>query len=317
MGDAITLVTYTYEVGSALVKRCQLVKQCHSESARIAMRTLRVLAQLDKAAASFSSPELDASLVELKDVLERAQDLVAKCQKVKGVSAKLGALVKANTLKGELVRVEADLDRVANDLQLPILTDIRRAVESIGERELEAGGGEGGTCAEELEQTVRAAIRKELETSAGGPDGRLVKEIIGEKLSQAYAGETPEPVPETPEPVGTGVLRCSGHGEECALRTVKKPVRSRSTIPVVLQNIICRSSVHVLLFAVYFLHGYFLAGPGVSFCVAFSSPENEHGKVRAARISHEEGTCVLGEARDAVVFMGKQTPCLHANEIEQ
>lgn len=232
--DAISLVAYTYEVGSALVERCQFVKRCHTESARIALRTLRVLAQLDKAATISSSPELDASLVDLRDVLEQAQDLVAKCHKVKGISAALGALVRANTLKGELIRVERDLDRIANDLQLPILTDIRRAVESLSEREHEAGGREGGIDAEVLEQTVRDTIRKELIASIGA-GGRSVEEVINGQLSQVYAAEQPAAPPadradpSPVEPVGAGGLRCSGHGEECALRTTKKPVRSRSS----------------------------------------------------------------------------------------
>ncbi|CAN0421943.1 unnamed protein product, partial [Hapterophycus canaliculatus] len=162
--DAITLVAYTFEIGSAVVERCEFVKQCHSESSRIAVRTLRVLGCLEDASRQFSNKvEFEASLMELKKALEEARDLVTRCQKTKGVSAKIGAFMRANTLKEGLIRVESDLQRVAADMQLPMLTDIRRAVECISERERETSGDVDGTLdAEMLEQAVRDAIRKEL-----------------------------------------------------------------------------------------------------------------------------------------------------------
>lgn len=236
--DAITLVAYTFEIGSAVVERCELVKQCHSESSRIAVRTLRVLACLEDASKQFSSRvEFETSLMELKKALEEARDLVTRCQKAKGVSAKIGALMRANTLKEGLVRVESDLQRVAADMQLPMLTDIRRAVECISERESEtSGGADGGIDAEMLEQAVRDAVRKELNATTTVPGnsgedrggGRMVDEIIRDNLSKLYEAEAAvaadEGAPSSTETVGERPLLCTGHKEECALRTVKKGV---------------------------------------------------------------------------------------------
>ncbi|CAM9224425.1 unnamed protein product [Ectocarpus fasciculatus] len=227
--DAITLVAYTFEIGSALVERCELVKQCHAESSRIAVRTLRVLASLENATHQFSGGvEFEASLTELKRALEEARDLVSRCQKARGVGAKIGALLRANTLKEGLVRVEGDLERVAADLQIPMLADIRKAVECvnecINERESESAAGPSGVDAEMLEQAVRAAIRKELCNTS---QGRAVDEIIKDNLSKLYEAEAAvaedqQGYSSPPDTAGGRPLLCSGHGEECALRTTKK-----------------------------------------------------------------------------------------------
>ncbi|CAM9865547.1 unnamed protein product [Ectocarpus sp. 6 AP-2014] len=223
--DAITLVAYTFEVGSSLLERCELVKQCHTESGRIAVRTARVLGALQKASNEFSCRmEFEASLRELKRVLEEARDLVSRCQKARGVGAKIGALMGANSLKAGLVRVEGDLDRAAADLQIPMLTDIRRAVQCINERESEAAASPSGIDAEMLEQAVRDAIRKELCNTS---QGRAVDDIIKDNLSKLYEAEAAVAADQqgySPPPDGAGgrPLLCSGHGEECALRTTKK-----------------------------------------------------------------------------------------------
>lgn len=235
--DALTLVAYTFEIGSAVVERCELVKQCHTESSRIAVRTLRVLGCLEDASKQFSNNnvEFEASLVELKKILEEARDLVTRCQKAKGVTAKIGALMRTNTLKQGLVRVESNLERVATDMQLPMLTDIRRAVECINERESEVfKSNDGGVDAEMLEQAVRDAIRKELTAPApskseSGGSAKMVDEIIKENLSRLYEAEAAVAADHESsgptEDVGGGPLLCPGHKEECALRTTKKAVR--------------------------------------------------------------------------------------------
>lgn len=225
--DAITLVAYTFEIGSALVERCELVKQCHTESTRIAVRTLSVLASLESASNEFSGRvEFEASLTELKRALEEARDLVSRCQKARSVVAKIGALMRANTLKKELVRVEGDLERVAADLQIPMLADIRKAVRYINERESEAAAAPSGVDAEMLEQAVRDAIRKELYNTS---QGRAVDETIKDNLSKLYEAEAAVAEDQQwysspPDAAGGRPLLCPGHGEECALRTTKKEV---------------------------------------------------------------------------------------------
>lgn len=227
--DAFTLVGYTYELGSSLVERCELVKQCRAESSRIAVRTLRVLGHLEGASKEFSgSVEFDASLVELKQALEQARELVARCQKSKSVSAKIGALIRANTLKQELTSVDSDLSRIAGDLQVPMLTDIRRALERITEQEKKSeAAGEAGVDAEVLQQAVRDAIREALQSSATTPQGeqQAVDDVIKGRLAQLYeaAADPVDPSPaESSEP---RKLLCPGHNEECTLRTTQKQVQ--------------------------------------------------------------------------------------------
>lgn len=75
--DSVSLVQYVYQAGNELAKRCKLVKQCHYEAASIAVRTLRALGSLQEATGEFSeSVNFDASLIELKRVLDEADDLV-------------------------------------------------------------------------------------------------------------------------------------------------------------------------------------------------------------------------------------------------
>lgn len=234
MMDAITLVAHTYEIGSSLVERCELVKQCRAESSRIALRTVRVLGHLDGASKEFSgSVEFDASLMELKQALEQARELVARCQKSKSVGAKIGAIMRANTLKQALTNVDSDLSRIASDLQVPMLTDIRRALERISEKEKESeAAGEAGADAEVLQQAVRDAIREALQSSAVTPQGgeaqQAVDDIIKQQLAQLYEAETMNADPVDPSPAessGTRKLLCAGHNEECVLRTTQKQVR--------------------------------------------------------------------------------------------
>lgn len=80
--DALSLVTFIYEVGNEVVERCQLVKQCHSEAGRIAVRIVSVLGSLEEATGVFSGQKarLDASLIELKYTLDEALRLVKVCR---------------------------------------------------------------------------------------------------------------------------------------------------------------------------------------------------------------------------------------------
>lgn len=75
--DLATIVTFIYEAGNELVERCELVKQCHSEATRIAVRTVRVMGSLEDASREFSrDAALNTSLIELKRVLQEARELV-------------------------------------------------------------------------------------------------------------------------------------------------------------------------------------------------------------------------------------------------
>eukprot|EP00752_Nemacystus_decipiens_P007363 g6584.t2 len=186
--DALSLLAYTYEIGAELIDRCESVKQCHYESSRIALRTVRLLGALEAASAEFSGAvDFDASLIELRETLGRARDLVDRCQKPIKVADQLRALARVNMNKEGLRQVEIDLERITGDLQIPMLTDIKRAVEAGKVRDGESGGG-GGLDAEALEKAVREGIRKELDAHVAG--GTSVGDLINANLAKLVVEES-------------------------------------------------------------------------------------------------------------------------------
>ncbi|CAN0206746.1 unnamed protein product [Pylaiella littoralis] len=164
--DVVSLISFSCEIGSALINRCQDVKLCHAEATRIAVRTSRVLGSLEGAAGEFSDQEwFETSMKELKKALEDAHDLVEKCKKPRTITQRASAVRKANTLKDGLRRVEAKLERVTEDLRIPMQSDIKRAVAAIGRNveDMRAGLDAGA-----LTQAVQEIIRQELNVPRGG-----------------------------------------------------------------------------------------------------------------------------------------------------
>lgn len=81
--DALALVQFIFETGHELIGLCELVKQCHSEAARIALRMVRTLGALEGASGQFSgSVPFNASLNELKGTLMQANQLVKVLQRL-------------------------------------------------------------------------------------------------------------------------------------------------------------------------------------------------------------------------------------------
>eukprot|EP00903_Cladosiphon_okamuranus_P014621 g13558.t2 len=180
--DTIALVQFIYEAGNELVARCESVKQCHSEAARIALRTVRTLGVLEGASGEFSgSVPFNASLNELKATLVQTTELVKRCQRPRGVIAKALALARVNANKAELVNVEADLERIMRDLNIPMLTDIRSVLQEIHAREMPDSFDEGA-----LHQAVQAAIHQELNAHSAHRQGS-VRDVIQAKLSSSDA----------------------------------------------------------------------------------------------------------------------------------
>ncbi|CAN0324578.1 unnamed protein product, partial [Pylaiella littoralis] len=164
--DVVSLISFSYEIGSALIKRCQDAKQCHTEATRIAVRTSRVLGSLESAAGEFSDQEwFETSMKELKKALEDAHDLVGKCKKPRTLNQKVIAVRRANTLRDGLQRAEAELERVMEDLKIPMQSDIKRAVADIGQRVEDMIAGYD---AEALMKAVQEVIRQELNAPRGG-----------------------------------------------------------------------------------------------------------------------------------------------------
>lgn len=80
--DVITLVAFIYEAGANLVEQCKLVKQHPTESSRIAVRCLNILGVLKSTQQEYTnSIQLQTSLFELRDLLERVSDLQESFQR--------------------------------------------------------------------------------------------------------------------------------------------------------------------------------------------------------------------------------------------
>lgn len=142
--DAQSVLTFMYKTGCELMKRCELVKQCHIESARICVRTNRVLGSLERASSQFSNQAwFQGSMVELQRTLDQANDLVGRCEKPRTMRAKASALMNSNTLRDGLLSLEVDLERIMNDLKIPMQTDIKKAVADIEESITRAAAGIG------------------------------------------------------------------------------------------------------------------------------------------------------------------------------
>ncbi|CAM9727938.1 unnamed protein product [Pylaiella littoralis] len=164
--DVVSLISFSYEIGSALIKRCKDAKQCHGEATRIAVRTSRVLGSLESAAGEFSNQEwFETSMKELKKALEDAHDLVEKCKKPRTITERASAVRRANSLRDGLQRAEAELERITEDLKIPMQSDIKRAVADIG-RNIE--DMKAGLDAEALMRAVQEVIRQELNAPRGG-----------------------------------------------------------------------------------------------------------------------------------------------------
>jgi len=95
------------------------------------------------------------------------------------------ALARVNANKEGLVKVEADLERITGDLNLPMLTDIRsdtrRILQHIQAREERDSFDE-----QALHQAVQAVIREELGARSAQGQGTL-RDVIQEKVSSSTA----------------------------------------------------------------------------------------------------------------------------------
>jgi len=109
-----------------------------------------------------------------------------RCQRPNNFGARVRALALANVNKDGLIAVEAQLQRITEDLRIPMLSDIRRAIQQIQGREV--GGGFDGNA---LQQAVREAIRQRLDARRAGQGS--VREVIEANLSSAGEGESAGP----------------------------------------------------------------------------------------------------------------------------
>lgn len=100
------------------------------------------------------------------------------------------AFAMANVNKDGLVRLDEEIKRITNDLQIPMLTDIRRAQTDIRTaiQEVQAREVGDGFDAKAMQSTIQLAIDRELDRrSAQGR--RSVRDIIEAKVASAAAAE--------------------------------------------------------------------------------------------------------------------------------
>lgn len=165
--DTNALVILIYETGSSLIEHCEAVKQCHEESGRIAVRIVRVLGALESAAVEFSGDvSFDASLIKLKRVFELATDLIERCKKPASLREGMSHGKKVDHLQANLHMVEDELERLLTDLNVPLVTDIKRATEKISKaiEDIKAREEETSDTFDEeaLARAVQDGIRREL-----------------------------------------------------------------------------------------------------------------------------------------------------------
>ena len=92
------------------------------------------------------------------------------------------AIALANVNKAALVRVEEQLQRITDDLQVPMLTDIRGAIQQVQEQV-----AAGAVDQEGLQEAVQAAIGRELDARSGRGRGGSVREVIEANVSSPDA----------------------------------------------------------------------------------------------------------------------------------
>lgn len=115
--DVLALSAIIYEAASIVIEQCRLVKLCHAEAARIAMRTQNVLRWLQSAAEEFQGNlALETSMLELRQLLEETRDLMARCTRPRRM-ARIREMVRMKATRGALIHVETELGRVTNDLR--------------------------------------------------------------------------------------------------------------------------------------------------------------------------------------------------------
>ncbi len=125
---------------------------------------------------------LDVFLTSFFFFLIRAEQ---RCQRPRTIVGMVRAFAGANVNKKELIIVEGQLQRIMDDLQIPMLTDIRRLVKQIHDRE------KGGVVDENaLQEAVQKAIGIELDARSARGRGS-VREIIEAKVSGRDAAAPP------------------------------------------------------------------------------------------------------------------------------
>lgn len=189
--DVLALVSLIYKAGGVVIEQCSLVRQCPEEAARIAMRTQNVLAMLRNAADGFAgNVPLETHLLELRQLLEMTREVVARCKRPKRFSAKVRRMFRIRATRDALVNAEMQLERITQDLRLPMLTDIRCQLSDLRIHVLNIRRGDGEDNTEALIEATRDAIDQGMR--ARREDGASVGEVIQHELTRSARDEEAE-----------------------------------------------------------------------------------------------------------------------------
>ncbi|CAM9419614.1 unnamed protein product [Pylaiella littoralis] len=234
--DVVSLVSFSREIGSILIKECKVAKQYQKEATRIAALTSRVLGSLESASSKFSDQEwFQGSMLEMKRALEDAHDLVDKCKKPRTMFQRATAVMRANNLKDGLKVVEAELERITENLKikLPVGIGMKRAATAIVGRvnssmmaglDAEAAMRAGMQEMVRQQELISPTSFKSADDPPGPEDGFIqlgsVRYDILEEDEDDILGE------------GTFGIVVSGtfEGEEVAIKKARGPVGDRTIL---------------------------------------------------------------------------------------
>lgn len=184
--DVLAVIALIYDAGTALIKQCREVKKYPIESARIAMRCQNVLGVLKTSAHDFTGDVILAtSLLELRELLERARVMMQRCKRPRKLSARVSRIFKAYSMRESLCEIESSLQRITADLRLPMLADIRKEL-----KDIKVIVARGGHDEDSLLGIGRNAVDKGM--AARSLNGSIVGDVIEQQRregSSQLAGE--------------------------------------------------------------------------------------------------------------------------------
>lgn len=264
-----TLVALIYNTGSGVIDQCKAVQQCPREAARIALRTQNVLGLLRGAAEEFvGNVALERSLLELREALEKIAQLVERCTQPARFSAKSLRVFRITATKENLLSAEEGLERVTNDLKLPLLADVRVQLDEIlnepvtepailsaaandaaGDGVAAVGGRDEASsvsleCAAEMEElvleTARGAIEEGMRARTFERGGASVEEVIRDQLRLTKSLLAIIPLPPAVEDLfedghlghGTFGIVVAGNysGRDVAIKKARAPIETAKTL---------------------------------------------------------------------------------------
>lgn len=192
----MALVALIFQAGSGVIDQCRIVQQCAGEAARIALRTQNVLGLLQVGEEELlSNVPFEYSLLCLRETLETTSVLLERCKQPARFSAKASRAFRMKATKHKLLETEANLERVTNDLKLPVLADIKLLLKkgNTPQPGASTAGRHHEASSEILEsdpdnekfsiEETRGVIEEGMRARTNG--GALVEDVIQDELAKS------------------------------------------------------------------------------------------------------------------------------------